>query len=287
MTVVRAAITQVAWTGDKESMIDRHEELTRDAAADGVADHRASRSCSTARTSASSRTRSTTPTSSRSPARPPSGSRRWPRSSDMVIVLPIYEVENEGEYYNTAAVDRRRRHAARQVPQAPHPEPAAVLGEVLLPPRQPRLPGVQHRGRPGRRLHLLRPALPRGLARARAEQRADRVQPRRRPSPACPTGCGRSSSRPRPRPTSTSSPPTTGSAGSTRSSATTPSTFYGTVLLRRPARQLRRRARLAGQGGVARPRPRPRRDHPDPQRLAVLPRPPRPELLHRRTSRRP
>ena len=27
MTVVRAAITQVAWTGDKESMIDRHEEL--------------------------------------------------------------------------------------------------------------------------------------------------------------------------------------------------------------------------------------------------------------------
>ena len=36
MTVVRAAITQVAWTGDKESMIDRHEQLARDAAAQGV-----------------------------------------------------------------------------------------------------------------------------------------------------------------------------------------------------------------------------------------------------------
>ncbi|HSY15110.1 MAG TPA: nitrilase-related carbon-nitrogen hydrolase, partial [Jatrophihabitantaceae bacterium] len=36
MTVVRAAITQVEWTGDKESMIARHEELARAAAADGV-----------------------------------------------------------------------------------------------------------------------------------------------------------------------------------------------------------------------------------------------------------
>ena len=36
MTNVRAALTQVAWTGDKETMIKRHEELARDAAADGV-----------------------------------------------------------------------------------------------------------------------------------------------------------------------------------------------------------------------------------------------------------
>ena len=74
---------------------------------------------------------------------------------------------------------RRRRHDPRLVPQAPHPEPRQVLGEVLLPPRQPRLPGVRHRGRPDRRVHLLRPALPRGLARTRPERRADRVQPER------------------------------------------------------------------------------------------------------------
>ena len=36
MTMVRAAVTQVAWTGDKESMIARHEELARGAAAGGV-----------------------------------------------------------------------------------------------------------------------------------------------------------------------------------------------------------------------------------------------------------
>ena len=36
MTVVRAAITQAEWTGDKESMIAKHEELARRAAADGA-----------------------------------------------------------------------------------------------------------------------------------------------------------------------------------------------------------------------------------------------------------
>ena len=117
--------------------------------------------------------------------------------------------------------DRRRRVTARQVPQAPHPEPAVVLGEVLLPPGQPGLPGLRHRGRPGRRLHLLRPALPGGLARARAEQRADSSSTRRPPNPGCPTGCGSSSSRP-PRPrTSTSSPRTTGSARRSASSGRT------------------------------------------------------------------
>src|SRR5690606_23591030 len=36
MTVVRAAITQTTWTGDKESMLDKHEQFARDAAADGA-----------------------------------------------------------------------------------------------------------------------------------------------------------------------------------------------------------------------------------------------------------
>ena len=36
MTVVRAAITQTTWTGDKESMIAKHEQFARDAAADGA-----------------------------------------------------------------------------------------------------------------------------------------------------------------------------------------------------------------------------------------------------------
>ncbi|WP_353988122.1 nitrilase-related carbon-nitrogen hydrolase [Ruicaihuangia caeni] len=36
MTVVRAAITQTTWTGDKESMIVKHEGFLRDAAAQGA-----------------------------------------------------------------------------------------------------------------------------------------------------------------------------------------------------------------------------------------------------------
>ena len=39
MTVVRAALVQTTWTGDKESMIDKHEESAREAAAAGRAGH--------------------------------------------------------------------------------------------------------------------------------------------------------------------------------------------------------------------------------------------------------
>ena len=95
----------------------------------------------------------------------------------MVIVLPIYEVANEGEYYNTAAVidadgtllGKYRKHHIPNLPQ--------FWEKFYFRPGQPRVPGVRHRGRPGRRLHLLRPALPRGLARAGAQQRAARLQP--------------------------------------------------------------------------------------------------------------
>ena len=36
MTVVRAALTQTTWTGDKESMLAKHEQFARDAAAQGA-----------------------------------------------------------------------------------------------------------------------------------------------------------------------------------------------------------------------------------------------------------
>ena len=188
----------------------------------------------------------------------------------MVMVLPMYEQEQPGVLYNTAAVvdadgsylGKYRKH------HIPHVN--GLLGEVLLPARQPRLPGLRHRGRQGRRLHLLRPALPRGLAGARPERRADRVQPVGHQRAACRPTCGSSSSR-RPRsPTSTSSARSTGSAS--RTSATTTSTarryfvdpegkFVGEV------------GRRAQAGAVVRDldlRPA----HRGPQPLGVLPRPP-------------
>ena len=36
MAMVRAALTQTTWTGDKESMLDKHEQFARDAAAQGA-----------------------------------------------------------------------------------------------------------------------------------------------------------------------------------------------------------------------------------------------------------
>ena len=64
----------------------------------------------------------------------------------MVIVVPIYEEDQPGVYYNTAAVIDADGQLSRQVPQEPHPAlQARLLGEVLLQARQPRLPGVRDR----------------------------------------------------------------------------------------------------------------------------------------------
>jgi beta-ureidopropionase len=124
MTIVRAAITQVAWTGDKETMIKRHEELARDAAADGVQvigfqelfygpyfgivpDQKYYSYVETI----------PGPTVERFQA--------LAEELNLVVVLPIYEVENEGEYYNTAAVidadgsllGKYRKHHIPNLPQ--------------------------------------------------------------------------------------------------------------------------------------------------------------------------
>ena len=140
------------------------------------------------------------------------------------MILPIYEEEQPGRLLQHRGRRRRRRHDPRQVPQAPHPAPRQVLGEVLLPAGQPRVPGVRHRGRPDRRLHLLRPALPRGLARARPERRADRLQPQRDEARPVEPALGDRAARPRRSPTATSSPRRTGSAARTTSTASWRST---------------------------------------------------------------
>jgi beta-ureidopropionase len=103
MSVVRAAITQVEWTGDKESMIVRHEELAREAAGEGaqvicfqelfygpyfgaVQDQKYYAYVESI----------PGPTVERFQA--------LARELHLVTVLPVYEVVNEGEYYNSAAV---------------------------------------------------------------------------------------------------------------------------------------------------------------------------------------
>jgi beta-ureidopropionase len=124
VTVVRAAITQVEWTGDKESMIVRHEELTRQAAAAGakiicyqelfygpyfgiVQDQKYYDYVETI------------------PGPTVERLQGLAKELGIVIVAPIYEVENEGEYYNTAAVidadgsllGKYRKHHIPNLPQ--------------------------------------------------------------------------------------------------------------------------------------------------------------------------
>ncbi|KQV26533.1 nitrilase-related carbon-nitrogen hydrolase [Yonghaparkia sp. Root332] len=103
MSVIRAAITQTTWTGDKESMIAKHEQFARDAAADGaqiicfqelfygpyfgiIEDAKYYDYAE--------------------PADGPIVQRfaKLAKELKMVMVLPIYEEDMPGVYYNTAVV---------------------------------------------------------------------------------------------------------------------------------------------------------------------------------------
>jgi N-carbamoylputrescine amidase len=103
MTVVRAALVQAEWTGDKESMIKAHEQYARDAAAEGaqvvcfqelfygpyfcqVQDKKFYEYAESI----------PGPTTERFQA--------LAKELGMVMVLPMYEQEQPGFLYNTAAV---------------------------------------------------------------------------------------------------------------------------------------------------------------------------------------
>jgi len=103
LTIVRAAISQTTWTGDKESMLDKHEQFARDAAAQdaqiisfqelfygpyfGITqDQKYYRYAE--------------------PADGPIVQRFAALAKELgiVMVLPIYEEEQTGVYYNTTVV---------------------------------------------------------------------------------------------------------------------------------------------------------------------------------------
>ena len=103
----------------------------------------------------------------------------------MVIVVPIYEEEQPGVYYNTAAViDADGKYLGKyRKTHIPHCKPG-FWEKFYFRPGNLGYPVFETAVRQGRRLHLLRPPLPRGRARAGPERRRDRLQPvghRRRP----------------------------------------------------------------------------------------------------------
>lgn len=124
MTVIKAALTQLAWTGDKESMITLHEEYARKAADQGaqiicfqelfygpyfgiVQDQKYYEYTESV------------------PGPTVERFRALARELGLAMVLPVYEVANEGEYYNTAAVvdadgsylGKYRKHHIPNLPQ--------------------------------------------------------------------------------------------------------------------------------------------------------------------------
>ncbi len=175
-TTVRAALVQTTWTGDKESMIKAHEEYAREAAAQGAKVvcfqelFYGPYFCQVQDAKFYEYAESVPgPTVERFAALAARA-----RHGDGPAGV---RAGAAGRPLQHRRGDRRGRDVPRQVPQDPHPARQRLLGEVLLPAGQPGLSGLRHRGRPGRRLHLLRPALPGGLAGARPQRRRDRLQP--------------------------------------------------------------------------------------------------------------
>ena len=102
--VIRAALLQTDWTGDKASMIDKHEEVAREASAQGA--HvicfqelfYGPYFCQVQEAQYYEYTEAIPdgPTTQRFQS--------VAKELGMVMVLPMYEVEQAGVYYNTAAV---------------------------------------------------------------------------------------------------------------------------------------------------------------------------------------
>ena len=110
---------------------------------------------------------------------------------------------------------------------------------------------------------------PEGARAPRPGRRARSCSTRRRPSPACPSTCGNSSSRPTPWRTATSSAPSTASASKRPWNI---GEFYGQSYFCDPRGQIVAEA-PARRGRARRGRSRPRPHRRGPRRLAVLPRP--------------
>ncbi|CAM5406000.1 N-carbamoylputrescine amidase OS=Streptomyces glaucescens OX=1907 GN=SGLAU_27085 PE=4 SV=1 [Streptomyces glaucescens] len=102
--VVRAALVQATWTGDTESMVAKHEEHAREAARRGarvIGFQEVFNSPYFCQVQEPEHYRWAEPVPDGPTVR---RMRELARETGMVIVVPVFEVEQPGFYYNTAAV---------------------------------------------------------------------------------------------------------------------------------------------------------------------------------------
>ena len=192
---VRGALVQATWTGDKESMIQKHEEHAHEAAKQGAQFilfqelFYGPYFCQVQDAQYYSYTELIPdgPTTKRM--------QDLAKQTGMVVVAPMYEEDEKasGIYYNTAAVIDADGTYLGKYRKTHIPHVKGFWEKFYFRPGQPGLPGLRDGRRQDRRLHLLRPPLPRGRARARPQRRGDRAHPDRPRRAACPNTCGGSS----------------------------------------------------------------------------------------------
>ena len=179
--IVRGALLQATWTGDKESMIQKHEQAAHEASKQGAQVMLFQELfygpyfCQVQDPQYYSYTELIPdgPTTKRM--------QDLAKQTGMVLVVPMYEEDEKasGIYYNTAAVIDADGTYLGKYRKTHIPHVKGFWEKFYFRPGQPRLPGVRDRRRQGRRLHLLRPPLPGGRAGARPERRRDGVHPER------------------------------------------------------------------------------------------------------------
>ena len=238
MSTVRAAISQTTWTGDQASMLDRHEQFARDAAADGaqvicfqelfhgpyfgiVQDPKYYRFAE--------------------PVDGPVVQRfsALAKELGLVMVLPIYEEQQVGVYYNTTVLVDADGTVVGTYRKNHLPQVAKFWEKFYFRPGNLGYPDLRHRRRPDRRCTSATNATsPRAGGRSGLAGARDRLQPESatKPGAVAVPALASSSSRPPPSPTSYFvRGDQQGRSSKTTSSVTKRSTSTAADLLRRPA----------------------------------------------------
>ena len=233
---VRAALVQTSWTGDKESMIKAHEEYSRQAAAQGAKVicfqelFYGPYFCQVQDKEYYSYAESIPgPTTERFQA--------LAAELGMVMILPMYEQEQPGVLYNTAAVVDADGSYLGKYRKTHIPQVKGFWEKFYFRPGNLGYPTFDTAvGRIGVYICYDR-HFPEGWRALGPGRRDDRVQPvRDAPRPLVAT-CGSWSSRPARSPTNTSSARST--APASRTSATTTSTARPTSSTRRASSSAR------------------------------------------------